>query len=316
MRHLALGCGVLGVLAASACVVPDQLHEVEQEIVGGQSAQISEFPTLGRIEDNQGWFCAGVLIDKDWVLTTAGCMLGSAANSIKVRFDDTNANDNGGGKAVTISAIQRHPQFNENAWGNDIALLKLTSSLTDRNPTPILRSPVAVNTTTTQAGWGDTGSSTGNLRKLVTPTNDCADIGFSNKDYLCFNAADGTATCYGDGGAPAYVTVGGKTFVAGVASGGTQQSCTAGYNIFTSAPGMVAFIDQFVPKVVDPSNPDPMEPTPEPDPNPADPVRPQQDPNAGKDFTTGGCSAGGTAPGGWLLAIGGALLVLRRRRRA
>jgi V8-like Glu-specific endopeptidase len=326
MRHLALGCGAL---ALGACVVEPDTRSVEQSIIGGQQANISEFPSLASIEAGPGQpYCAGVLIDKDWVLTTAGCMLGESPSTVKLRFDDNTVMDGNGGRVVQISQIQRKPGYDKNAWGNDVALMKLNQSVTDRPPVPILRSAVPANTMTTQAAWGDTDNNIyngigGNLHKLITPSEDCnATIGFSNTDYVCFNAADGNGTCWGDGGAPAYTTINGRLRVAGVASGGTNESCALGYNVFSSMQGSnLAFIDQFVPKVEDPVDPTPdpdpdPDPNPDPNPDPLDPKPPTRDPNGG-GFNQGGCNTGG-AGAGWLLAlgVGVAFVQTRRRRRA
>src|SRR5689334_8709561 len=70
-------------LVLAACVTgesaPDE-SSLEQDIVGGTQASTTEFSVVvGLLHGNNNWFCTGVLVDKDWVLTAASC------------FDNTNA---------------------------------------------------------------------------------------------------------------------------------------------------------------------------------------------------------------------------------
>jgi uncharacterized protein (TIGR03382 family) len=106
------------------------------------------------------------------------------------------------------------------------------------------------------------------LRSLATTSVDCAnagDSGITNANLMCFNAGDGTASCYGDGGAPAFVNATTGRIVAGVASGGTGSSCTQGLDIYTSLAPELAFIDTKIPPTTTPN------PTPPPSENPTTP---------------------------------------------
>ncbi len=311
-KRLSLG---LSALLFPACVAaPADTSAKEQTIVGGQLASTSEFKTVVDLENGPGdWFCTGTLIDKDWVLTAAHCMDGETTANLHVRFDDDDVNNTTGGIVVAVAEIHSNPAFNFDDWDNDIALLKLATSVTDREPTPISRDPVAFATSITEVGYGDAdnnGGGAGRLRKLVTPTVDCAmagDPAVSNANLLCFDASDGNASCYGDSGGPAFISVGGKLQVAGITSGGTGQSCTDGWDLYTSVHGELAFVDQIMLGTTPPPNPDPM------DPGTMDP--PTGDPKSEDSDASGGCSTSGGRAG--LLFAGAALatVVARRRRR-
>ena len=314
MKRLSLG---LGALLLPSCMMAgaDPTASMGQAIIGGVSATTTEFPTVVALENTPGnWFCTGTLIDKDWVLTAAHCVVGETAAGVKIRFDDNNINDTTGGKVVAVAEIHQDPDYNDNDWDNDIALIKLATSVTDREPTPIDRDQLAFATSVIEVGYGDAdnnGGGAGVLRKLTTPTADCtlaADPGISNANLLCFDASDGSSSCYGDSGGPAFATVNGKLVVAGITSGGTGNLCTEGWDLYTSVHGELAFVDQVMTGVTPPN------PTPNPDPNPNPDPTPNPDPIT-DPANDGGCSAGHGSSGG-LLLVAAAAIVLRRRRRA
>jgi secreted trypsin-like serine protease len=306
----------------TACVTVSE-GEVEQAIVGGQNANAADFPTVVALMNNNGWFCTGVFVDKDWVLTSNFCFQGTGTQNLRVRFDDANVND-GGGITVNVAELHQHPSFNANSsiWAHDVALLKLATSVTDRLPTPIERTAMATATSVTLAGFGvnnNNGNGGGVLRSLATASIDCAqanDAGITNTYDLCFDASDGNGGCFGDGGAPIFIGAAGNRRVTGIGSGGTTQSCTSGFDIYTSLFAELQFIDTFVPHT-DPTPPPPPPPPPgggSGDP-PADDPRGSHEGGGGPRFHTGsGCNASGTGNASWLLGLGLVGFALRRKR--
>ncbi len=316
MRIKRLSPGLAALLFPACVAAPADTGTNTQAIIGGQTASTATFRTVVDLETGPGdWFCTGTLIDKDWVLTAAHCMDGATVGSLNIRLDDDNINDTTGGIVVAVAEIHANPMFNFQDWDNDIALLKLATSVTDREATPISRDPVAFATSVTEVGYGDAdnnGGGAGRLRKLVTPTVDCAmaaDPGITNANLLCFNASDGTSSCYGDSGGPAFITVAGKLQVAGITSGGTGNQCTEGWDLYTSVHGELAFVDQVM-LGTPPPNPDP---DPNPNPNP-DPMNPDSGDPTKAPGDSGGCSTGGG--GGGLLLVGAALATVVSRRRS
>jgi len=315
----------LGFVVLTACVTTPLEGELDQEIIGGQQATSTDFPTVVALQQGNGnWFCTGVLVDKDWVLTAASCFDNN--NAVQVRIDDSNLTDGTvSGKTIDVAEKHLHPSFNinSNTWIHDVAVLKLAQSVTDRTPTTIHRDPMTVGTSFTQAGFGvnnNNGNGGGVLRSLTTSSIDCAganDSGISNTNVLCFNAADGNGSCYGDGGAPALIGSGTGREVVGLASGGTGSSCTSGYDIYTALSAELSFIDTYVPHTTPPPS-DPPTGNPPPD-DPPPPDGDPRDPGSGSDTgghhaVARGCNAGGGGSAPLLLLAIGAPLFRRRRR--
>ena len=310
------------------CVAPaDDEGVTAQAIVGGTRVTTTDFPTVVALQHGAGnWFCSGTLVDKDWVLTSASCFDDNTAT--QVRIGDADLTDGTtAGVTITVTEIRKHPQFSlsDTVWRHDVALLKLATSVTDRTPTPIQRTAVAVGAPVTQAGFGENnnnGGGGGQLRSLATTSVDCAgagDSGITNANLLCFNAADGTGSCYGDGGAPSLTGSGTTRVVAGVASGGTGNNCTSGLDVYTSLAAELTFIDTYVTVPTTPPTDPTMPPTPPPNNNPdgggsgsSAPRDPNDDGKRGPAHAVG-CSTGGDAGGLAVLCIG--LVAFARRRR-
>ncbi len=315
-------------VALAACVTsPADQGQLDQAIVGGSGATTATYPTVVGLQHGSGnYFCTGVLVDKDWILTTASCFDGNTG-ATQARFDDSDFGDGSvDGPVIEISEIHLHPSFdiNSTTWIHDVAVLKLSQSVTDRTPTPIHRDAMTVGTSVTQVGFGassSNGNGEGVLRSLSTTSLDCAqagDSGISNTNVLCFDASDGSGSCYGDGGAPALIN-GTTREVAGLASGGTGSSCTSGYDIYTSLAAELSFVDTYVPHTTQPPSGDPNGDggdTPDPGGSGSGDPRDPTDPDTGSNHhpVAVGCNAGGHGASGLVVGLG-AMFVLRRRRR-
>lgn len=301
-------------LFTTACTAaPEGTRAIGQDIIGGEMAVPADYPTVVALEEQPGnWFCTGTLIAKTWVLTAAHCVAEGPMTGLHVRFDDADVNDTTGGKVVAVAAVHSNPMFDWEAWDNDIALLELAEEVTDREPTPILRDPVAVGTQVLDVGYGVADNNDGGgglLRRVQKVTADCAganDPGVSGANLLCMDASDGRGSCFGDSGGPTFATVNGARVVAGVTSGGTGELCGAGWDLYTSINAEIAFVDSIMNAPSNPPTPDP----PTPDPMTPDPTDPSHD--DGKDDS--GCSAGGGRGGFAMVGLALAALVRRRRR--
>jgi uncharacterized protein (TIGR03382 family) len=305
---------VFGLVALPACAGggPDT-STVGQDIIGGEVTQTSDWKSVVALEETPGdWFCTGTLITDQWVLTAAHCIGASAAN-LHIRFDSGDVNNGQNGYAVAVAEIHANPAFDYDAWDNDVALIKLAQPVTDRTPTPIDRDPISFGSHVIDVGYGDAENnnkdSGGVLRKVEKLTADCAganDPGIINDNLLCMDASDGRGSCYGDSGGPAFIAVSGAFQVAGITSGGTGELCGAGWDLYTSVHGELAFIDS-VTGATTPPDPGTGDGSGSGSNDPSDPK-----PGDGDD---GGCSAAGGSSSG-LFAIAFAAVLRRRRRNA
>ncbi|XP_068130741.1 tissue-type plasminogen activator isoform X2 [Hyperolius riggenbachi] len=101
-------------------------------IAGGRGTQITSHPWMASLfqvhKRAEYFFCGGTLIDRCWVLTAAHCLVSLTANKIRVKLGRTIRTERGEQEqGFKVEEIYVHPQFDENTFDNDIALLKLKS---------------------------------------------------------------------------------------------------------------------------------------------------------------------------------------------
>lgn len=216
-------------------------HDEFDKIVGGQQADHGEYPWQVSLQ-RSSWgsyshFCGGSILDATTIITAAHCIEGVSASSLQVVAGDHRLNVNDGTEQnLKVSRIIKHSGYNSRTFENDIALLKLSSSL---NLNSAYVSPVCLPTQqnheysgyATVTGWGtlrEGGSVSNNLMEVAVPlvTDAKCRQGYGQsmiKDSMLCAGYDngGKDACQGDSGGPLVVQGhDGSAILAGVVSWG------------------------------------------------------------------------------------------------
>uniref|UniRef100_A0A182PCT2 Apyrase n=1 Tax=Anopheles epiroticus TaxID=199890 RepID=A0A182PCT2_9DIPT len=181
-------------------------------VVGGTDAPPGSAPYQVSLQGLFGHSCGGAIIDRDWILTAAHCV------HVPVRFAKVLVGTNllnTGGERYKVEKFIVHSRYNNPAFHNDIALVKLTAMIqySDRvKPIAYSEREIPENATLTLTGWGRL-SATGSMpNKLQTidlkyiPYEECKRL-HGNSDnvdigHVCTLTKKGEGACNGDSGGP------------------------------------------------------------------------------------------------------------------
>ncbi|XP_067436417.1 uncharacterized protein [Thunnus thynnus] len=99
----------------------------QSRIIGGQNASPGSWPWQASINMADRPICGGSLINNQWVLTAAHCIMGyfSIVEVLLGLHSQSGENLNGTSREIEVGII--HPKYNEFTLENDIALLKLST---------------------------------------------------------------------------------------------------------------------------------------------------------------------------------------------
>ncbi|XP_058623628.1 serine protease 27-like isoform X2 [Onychostoma macrolepis] len=191
-------------------------------VVGGTDAHEGAWPWMVSLHSPKykGHFCGGSLISSGWVLSAAHCFSSVNTFSIIVYLGRRRQQgDHGHELSRSVNTLLIHPSFNSDTYNNDIALLRLSSSV---NFTNYIR-PVCLaaessdfpsGTSSWITGWGQTASGVnlsypGTLQETVVPVvinSECNNLLGANlvtDNMLCAALLQGGKdTCQGDSGGP------------------------------------------------------------------------------------------------------------------
>ncbi|XP_030649479.1 transmembrane protease serine 9-like [Chanos chanos] len=226
-------------------------------IVGGQDAPPGAWPWQVSLHKSGGHLCGGSLINKDWVLSAAHCVPGVSASEVTVYLGrQTQEGSNSNEVSRAVSQIISHPDYNSTTFDNDIALLRLSASVTF---TDFIR-PVCLaasnstfynGTDSWVTGWGDNATdvplpSPQTLQEVEVPivgNRKCSCL-YRGRYQITDNMicagllAGGKDSCQGDSGGPMVSKQGSRWIQSGVVSFG--EGCA-----LPNFPGVYARVSRY-----------------------------------------------------------------------
>jgi len=259
---------------AENCGKPAIKPDTSTNILGGKDAVPHSWPWQVQIELNGKPWCAGTLIEDQWVLTAAQCIKAVDPGKpdqwkYKVRLgahDRSNKNE-AGVKVVDVSEVKAHPQYNAKQGKNDVALLKLKTKVvfTD-NISPVCLPATqgedlpADETNTFVVGWGRTSGTapdqSNTLKQTFLPLvaqDECSNPDrnkYVDDTLFCAGGGDqGRSACGGDNGGPALIEPAadgaGAWKQVGIFSYVEKANCAQpGFTVFTRVSSFVTWINQ------------------------------------------------------------------------
>ncbi|KAE8419618.1 trypsin-like cysteine/serine peptidase domain-containing protein [Aspergillus pseudocaelatus] len=172
----------------------------EEAIVGGSQAAAGEFPYQVSVQTSSHK-CGGSIIDKDHILTAAHCVDGLSANRLRIRAGSNQHSS--GGKLVKVAKVTQHSEFDAKTIKNDIAVLKLASSLDFGSTISAVELPSSaddmpqVGTRCSVTGWGSTSAGGSTPTNLLVAYVDIVDHEQCVEEYVNLHEVDASMICAG-----------------------------------------------------------------------------------------------------------------------
>ncbi|KAF5291620.1 hypothetical protein FQA39_LY14342 [Lamprigera yunnana] len=173
-------------------------------VVGGEDADIADFPYQISLQVSGGHSCGGTILTPIKILTAAHCTQFFTLDSLSVRAGSSLREE--GGQVVNALKKIEHPEYNYLTVENDIAIVVLEQPLIFNDKVQTIEvledDDVPVGTLATLTGWGvtETGLLAKHLQKLVVPRVDDSSCeasypGYKPNTQLCYGGILGQDAC-------------------------------------------------------------------------------------------------------------------------
>uniref|UniRef100_A0A8C7EW63 Peptidase S1 domain-containing protein n=1 Tax=Neovison vison TaxID=452646 RepID=A0A8C7EW63_NEOVI len=182
------------------------------EIVGGEPADIIDFPWQVSILHRRRHICGGSILSRWWILTAAHCFINRHKSDLEIIHSERSTGTKKS-KRMKVDKLITHPYFDSWLLDNDIALLLLKFPLKlDAEKVPICLSEVTDIESWRNCwvtGWGITSEllQPNPLNKVsldLVKWETCSSVMYVlTRNMLCArNAEEGKDACQGDSGGP------------------------------------------------------------------------------------------------------------------
>ncbi len=215
-----------------------------EAIINGEVA--GRTPWQVSVQDSEGHFCGGVIIDEDTIVTAAHCLEGFRARDLRIRAGSTNL-IKGRVQNRRAETLVMHPRYARDGKA-DIGYIVLDRPL-NLNAKRVgaielaTAADIAAVSTATVSGWGDVnnaGRSSNRLRVAEVPLvsdSVCMRVLRTHANTELCAGGTGTDSCFGDSGGPLLVETADGPRLAGIVSWGLECGGTT--------PGVYAEIPTF-----------------------------------------------------------------------
>lgn len=208
-----------------------------------------------------GQFASGTLVHSEWILTAAHSVVGLNPDAIDVLLDTNSLRT--GGTRYDVAEVIIHPDYNPNTFDSDIALLRLSTPVTNITPVELVEqgdpdSLAAAGTSSKTLGWSvisDIGSRATRLYEVDNPivAREAANQpqsynGQVTDKMLAAGQVAGTKDfSQGNSGSPLIVQEDNRFLQAGIVSFDAGSIQPNFYGVYTKVSAFTDWIKEFVP---------------------------------------------------------------------
>ncbi|KAH8418662.1 hypothetical protein KR222_009241, partial [Zaprionus bogoriensis] len=187
---------------------------MDGRIVGGTATTISSFPWQISLQRSGSHSCGGSIYSANIIVTAAHCLQSVSASSLQVRAGSSYWSS--GGVVSKVAAFRNHEGYNANTMVNDIAVIRLSSSLSFSSTIKsigLASSAPGNGAAASVSGWGTQSSGSSSIPSQLQYVNVnivsqsvCASSAYSYgsqiRSTMICAAASGKDACQGDSGGP------------------------------------------------------------------------------------------------------------------